>query len=82
MKCMCAVNQGSWCQESYETPSRDAGKRAKQLRILGYHVTVSPLGPQVTPLGSSIKTTLVDIRPGVHDDTFGLPEVEKVDWPR
>ena len=75
MKCMNQVNAGSWCQESYETSTRDAGRRAKQLRGLGYQVSVGSIGPQVTPLGT-IKTTLVTVRPGVNADTFGLPEVE------
>jgi hypothetical protein len=73
------VNNGRWCQETYETASKDAGKRAKQLRLLGYVVSVSALGPQVTPVGV-IKLTLVDIQPGRHADTFGLPEVEKYQW--
>lgn len=81
MKCMQQVNQGRWCQESYETATRDAGNRAKQLRQIGYVVTVSSLGSQVTPLGH-IKTTMVDIRPGLHADTTELPPVERVDWPR
>lgn len=81
MACMQQVNSGRWCQESYETASRDAAKRAKQLRAMGYQVTVSSIGSQVTPLGL-IKTTLVDIRPGSNADTCDLPAVEKVEWPR
>ena len=80
MKTMYQVNQGSWAQETYETASRDAGRRARQLRAAGYQVTVSSLGPQVTSLGM-IKTTLVDIRPGTNADTAGLPPVERVEWP-
>ncbi len=80
-QCMGQVNQGSWCQETYESASRTAGQRAKQLRALGYQVTVASLGPQVTPLGT-LKATMVDIRPGAHADTFGLPEVALVEWPR
>jgi hypothetical protein len=76
---MLHVNNGRWCQASYETASRDAGRRAKQLRQLGYQVSVSSLGPQVTRVGT-IKTTLVDIRPGSHADTYGLPEVNVVRW--
>lgn len=79
--CMQVVNSGRFCQESYETAGREAGKRAKELRALGYQVSVSSIGPQVTPLGT-IKTTLVDIRPGVHQDTFYLPPVNHVEWPR
>jgi len=76
------VNQGRWCQESYETASRDAGRRAKELRNLGYAVSVSAMGPQVTGLGV-IKLTLVDIRPGANEDTCSLPHTtEMVEWPR
>jgi len=74
------VNNGRWCQESYETATRDAGKRAKQLRQLGYQVTVGAMGPQVTPVGV-IKLTMVDIRPGSHADTFGLPQIQKYQFP-
>ena len=80
-QCMLQVNQGRWCQESYETVTGDARKRASQLRKLGYQVAVCSLGSQVTPLGM-IKTTLVDIRPGRHEDTCDLPPVERVSWPR
>jgi len=77
------VNQGRWCQETYETSTRDAGRRAKELRAKGYTVSVSPLGMQVTPLGL-IKLTMVDIRPGSNPDTCDLPteETELVGWPR
>lgn len=72
--CLLQVNSGRWCQESYETASRDAGRRAKELRAAGYQVVVSAMGLQVTRLGL-LKLTLVDIRPGRHDDTFYLPPV-------
>jgi hypothetical protein len=81
IQCCSQVNSGRWCQETYETASRFAGRRAKYLRERGYQVTVSTMGSQVTPLGL-IKLTLVDIRPGVHEGTFDLPEVMKVEWPR
>jgi hypothetical protein len=73
--CYLQVNPGNWCQESYCTLSRDAGRRAKQLRQAGYQVTVCPMGMQVTPVGS-VKMTLVDIRPGVNSDTTNLPPVK------
>lgn len=79
-QCMLQVNQGRWCQESYETVTGDARRRASQLRKLGYQVTVFSLGSQVTPLGL-IKTTMVDVRPGVHEDTTDLPSVAKCEWP-
>jgi hypothetical protein len=71
------VNNGRFCQETYETPFRDAARRARQLRLAGYQVAVGPMGPQVTPVGV-VKLTLVDIRPGTHADTFNLPEVGTV----
>ena len=70
--CYGQTNSGSWCQEMYETTSRQAGKRAKQLRVKGYQVIVSALGMQVTKSGL-IKLTMVDIRPGKNQDTFYLP---------
>jgi len=74
MICYSQINQGTWCQEHYESASRDAGRRARQLRKLGYRVTVSGLGPQVTNVGL-VRMTVVDIRPGTNHDTQGLPEV-------
>jgi len=47
-------------QEWYETASRDAGRRARQLRKLGYTVTVSGMGTQVTRVGL-VKMTLLTI---------------------
>ena len=81
INCLGQVNQGSWCQETYETATRDAGLRARQLRKAGYTVTVSGMGHQVTPLGS-MYLTMVDIRPGANADTTDLPTVNKIDWPR
>lgn len=76
------VNQGRWCQETYETASRDAGRRAKELRAAGYEARVSSLGMQVTPLGL-LKLTIVSIGPGRHEDTCDLPteNTEMVGWP-
>jgi uncharacterized protein YraI len=79
--CCFQVNAGKWCQESYETASGHARQRAKELRAAGYQVTVSSMGPQVTPLGL-IKLTMVDVRPGANADTCNLPAVNRVDWPR
>lgn len=75
--CYGQVNHGRWCQEWYETASRDAGRRAKVLREAGYCVTVEAMGSQVTPVGY-VKMTLVDIRPGRHEDTGELPPVKLV----
>ena len=73
--CFLQVNSGHWCQESYDTQSRDANRRANDLRKLGYKVTVFAMGSQVTKLGL-LKLSMVDIRPGSNGDTFGLPAVE------
>jgi hypothetical protein len=81
MTTMLQTNNGRICQESYETASRDGMRRARQLRALGYEVAIGSIGPQVTPVGL-VRTTLVTISPGVHADTYGLPEVTKIVWPR
>lgn len=78
---MQVVNNGHFCQESYETATREAGIRAKELRAAGYEVSVGSIGPQVTPLGT-IRVTLVTIRKGRNRDTFYLPEINRVEWPR
>ncbi len=75
--CYGQVNAGRWCQEHYETASRDAAIRAKELREAGYAVTVCSLGTQVTNVGY-VKMTMVDIRPGAHADTCELPAVKVV----
>jgi hypothetical protein len=77
MKCLGQVNQGRWCQESYESASGDARRRAIQLRKLGYQVTVGSMGMQITKVGS-IRLTMVTVNPGVNSNTSGLPEVEMV----
>ncbi len=75
MTCYSQINQGSWCQEWYETASRDAGRRARELRELGYRVVVEGLGEQVTRHGR-VGMTLVDIRCGDgQTDTINLPVV-------
>ena len=76
MNCLLQVNQGNWCQESYETASGDARTRARQLRKLGYKVHTSAMGMQVTEYGR-LKLTMVGIRPGEgHIDTTGLPAIK------
>jgi len=61
-------------QEWYGTASRDAGRRARQLRKLGYHVLVSPQGEQMTKVGR-IKLTLLTIM-GVDGQ---LPEPDRME---
>jgi len=76
MKCYGQINQGNWCQEWYESASRDARKRTTQLKKSGFIAFSSSMGNQITNVGS-VKMTLVDIRPGCNEDTFSLP---KTDW--
>jgi len=70
--CYGQTNAGRWCQEVYDSMSKDAGRRARQLRKVGYAVVTSSMGSQVTPVGTC-KLTMVDIRPGQHADTCDLP---------
>lgn len=72
MICYLQVNTGHWCQEAYETASRDTGRRVRQLRRAGYNAVSSPMGLQVTRVGT-VKLTIVTITPGGHSDTHGLP---------
>jgi hypothetical protein len=62
------------CDEWYETATRDAGKRAKALRKLGFRVFVQGMGSQVTNVGL-VNMTLVSI---MHDGTNIPPEPEKL----
>jgi len=71
MKAMLIINGLKSRQESFETVSRTAGKRARQLRKLGYSVAVSPQGYQVTPWGL-IKVSMVTI---FNPDAL-IPEIE------
>lgn len=57
------------------TTGRGATARARQLRALGYQVFTEALGWQDFADGSSMKITLVDIRPGTNRDTMNLPPV-------
>ena len=76
MNCYGQTNGYEWTQESYETASRDAGRRARQLRKAGYRVAVSPQGMQVTPVGL-VNMTMVDIR-GNSEQMQHLPSVNIV----
>ncbi len=61
--CFLQTSGPGWTQESYETASRHAVERAKQLRLLGFTVTVSALGLQVTGVGL-LKMSMVTINAG------------------
>lgn len=60
--------------EHYETASRDARVRARQLRKLGFKVVVSPLGPQVTSVGR-INMTMLTI---LNTADLEIPDVKEV----
>jgi hypothetical protein len=75
MTCYLAVRTRNGQQESYESASRDAGRRVRQLRKLGYKAYSSPLGPQVTRVGI-IRLTLVTVElPTLwHHDNLPAPD--------
>lgn len=74
MRCYQRVVGRGFVTEWYETASRDAGKRARQLRKLGYTVSVSAMGMQVTPVGR-VKMTLLSLHgENVHE----APAIEVV----
>jgi hypothetical protein len=58
-------------QEFYESASRHAGMRAKQLRAAGFRVATCSMGYQVTNVGS-VKMTLLD----AFGDIYNLPKVQ------
>ena len=75
MTCYGYTHGGGWVQELYETASKEAGKRARKLRKLGFKVSVGSLGMQVTRVGRVAMTLLTihnaDIRP--------VPPPEKIE---
>lgn len=73
MKALLVVQGSSWRQETYESASGDARRRAAELRQLGYRVSVSSMGPQVTPWGV-VKLSLLTI----HNPDDEIPEIEEL----
>jgi len=65
------VNQGLWCQASFETGVRGLRKLVNRLRKEGYQVSSCPMGHQVTRWGV-VKLTILDIRPGRNTDTSNI----------
>jgi hypothetical protein len=49
--------------------------------MAGYQVHFGRWVRKSLPVGI-VKLTLVDIRPGIHSDILGLPEVQRIEWPR
>lgn len=61
-------------QEWYETASRDAGRRTRELRKAGFRCVSEGMGSQVTPVGR-VAMTLVHVW---RDDAADLPPVNVV----
>jgi len=61
-------------QEWYETASRDAGRRARELRALGYRVLVEAMGDQITRVGH-VRMTLLT----VLNDDGNIPAPEQIE---
>ena len=69
--CYGITRGADWQQEMYETASRHAGRRARQLRKAGHRVSVGALGWQVTRVGR-VKMTMLTIHQ-IHCDTHIAP---------
>ena len=65
--CYLLVRTRNSQQEHYETAANDARTRARELRKLGFRVSVSPLGPQVTSVGIVRMTLLTIHDPGERE---------------
>jgi len=48
IRCYGRTGTGTWTQEWYETSSRDAARRMRQLRKLGFSATAETMRMQVT----------------------------------
>lgn len=68
--CYGQTGGNDWTQEYYETASRHAGVRARQLRKQGIKVAVEGMGASVTSVGL-VKLTLLTIQASRYD----LPQV-------
>ncbi len=58
--CYGIIRSLSCQQEWYETAARTASRRAAELRRQGFRVVVSPMGFQVTPVGT-LKMSLLSV---------------------
>ncbi len=77
LRCYSQTGTYRWSQEWYETSSRDAQRRARELRALGYIARCASGGFQITEVGR-IKMTLISIGPGQHEDLADLPQPHRV----
>jgi hypothetical protein len=73
MTCLLAVNCRTIRQETYETKSNDARRRASDLRKAGYKVLVSSLGEQISQWGRVKMTMITILNP---DDN--IPQVNEI----
>jgi hypothetical protein len=73
--CYSKVRGWDWQQEIYESASRDAGRRAKQLRKLGFTITTSPMGLQVTRVGL-VKLTMLNVH---HPEAREIPDPDRIE---
>lgn len=72
--CYGVIRTANSQQEHYESSTRHAGLRAKELRKLGFDVSVSSLGPQVTNVGV-VRMTMITIKQDGRD----IPEPSRVE---
>lgn len=68
------TNRGTWCQACVSTGAIGIRTATAILRREGYHVAVSAMGNQVTPVGV-LKMTLLSIYPGGHQDTSDVTAI-------
>jgi hypothetical protein len=64
-------------QEFYETASKHAGIRARNLRKAGFNVRTAPLGYQVTSVGA-VKMTLLNAYGEIDIDNLPAVRVERL----
>ncbi len=74
MRCYGRTETETFVQEWYETASRDAGKRARELRELGFRVAYSKMGSQITKVGT-VRMTLLSAK---CDQGQKIPEPENI----
>jgi hypothetical protein len=75
--CYLLVRGRNFQDEHYETASRHARVRAKQLRKLGFKASVSALGPQVTSVGK-VNMTMVSIHNPGHGEIPNPDRLERL----
>jgi len=68
------VNDGRWCQITFDTGNPGIRRATKWLRNNGYIAVTSNMGYQITEMGS-LKLTMITIKPGIHSDTFYVPKI-------